>query len=385
MNSRYPLVKMSQFLRLRKEFFTIDDAEEYRLVTVQLHARGIRKRSHLLGSEIKTKKQQRVKSGDLLVAEIDAKVGGYGIVPPELNGAIVSGHYFLYEIDQHQIIPEYFGFYLQTGYPEQDLQQFVKGSVNYAAIRSQHFFELEIPLPPLEDQWQIVEKILYVSKRLEDIKSLQQLSDQRITQAIHSLINSIDCQNNENRVYLGDVLKKIEDLVYVDDEQEYQQVTVRLHHQGLVRRQKCMGKDIKTKKQYRVRTGQFLYSRIDARNGAMGLVPSLLDKSIVSNDFPVFVTDNNKLDPRFLNYYSSTDTFMDDCITQSKGTSNRQRLKEERFLQIKIPLPPLDLQLKIVAIAEKLEQLGKRQALIKEEMDGLFKSVLDRAFIGDSK
>ena len=39
-NSRYPLVQMSQFLHLRKEFFTIDDAAMYQLVTVQLHSAG---------------------------------------------------------------------------------------------------------------------------------------------------------------------------------------------------------------------------------------------------------------------------------------------------------------------------------------------------------
>ena len=52
-----------------------------------------------MGAEIKTKRQQRVQAGDLLVAEIDAKVGGFGIVPAGLAGAIVSSHYFLYEVD----------------------------------------------------------------------------------------------------------------------------------------------------------------------------------------------------------------------------------------------------------------------------------------------
>ena len=82
-DSCYPLVPMSDFLRLRKDFFAISDAEEYQLVTVQLHARGIKERSRLLGEKIKTKRQQRIKANDLLVAEIDAKVGGYGIVPAE--------------------------------------------------------------------------------------------------------------------------------------------------------------------------------------------------------------------------------------------------------------------------------------------------------------
>lgn len=152
-------VQDRQFLRLRKEFFTIDDVAMYQLVTVQLHARGIRERQQLTGAEIKTKRQQRIQTGDLLVAEIDAKVGGFGVVPAGLTGAIVSGHYFLYEIDTNQADLHYLECYLKSGQPEQDVQQFVKGSVNYAAIRPHHFPQLHIPFPPLDEQQRIVARI----------------------------------------------------------------------------------------------------------------------------------------------------------------------------------------------------------------------------------
>jgi len=44
-------------------------------------------------------------------------------------------------------------------------------------------------------------------------------------------------------------------------------------------------------RQWRVRTGQVLLSRIDARNGAIGLVPFELDDAIVTNDFWAFERD----------------------------------------------------------------------------------------------
>ena len=165
---------MGRFLRLRKESFVIDDTETYRLVTVQLHARGIRERQWLRGADIKTKRQQRVQADDLLVAEIDAKVGGFGIVPPQLAGAIVSNHYFLYEADTTQVELRYLEYYLKTGHAEQDLQQFVKGSVNYAAIRSQHFPQLAIPLPPLDEQRRIVARIEMLAGRIVEAQALQE-------------------------------------------------------------------------------------------------------------------------------------------------------------------------------------------------------------------
>ena len=94
----WSVVRFGEFLTERKEFFAIDDFERYKRARVQLHGKGIVLRDEVDGAEIKTKKQQAARVNEFLVAEIDAKVGGFGIVPPELDGAIVSSHYFLFEI-----------------------------------------------------------------------------------------------------------------------------------------------------------------------------------------------------------------------------------------------------------------------------------------------
>jgi type I restriction enzyme S subunit len=107
-------VRLGEVLRHRKVFITIDDLETYKRPRVQLHAQGIVLRDEVPGALIKTKKQQVCREGDFLVAEIDAKVGGFGIVPHELDGAIVSGHYFLFMIDEARLDRRFLGWYLKT-------------------------------------------------------------------------------------------------------------------------------------------------------------------------------------------------------------------------------------------------------------------------------
>ncbi len=94
-----PTARLGEALRHRKGSITIDDTTSYKLCRVKLHRRGVVLRQHLGGAEINTKKQQVCKAGDFLVAEMDAKVGGYGFVPPDLDGAIVSSHYYLFELN----------------------------------------------------------------------------------------------------------------------------------------------------------------------------------------------------------------------------------------------------------------------------------------------
>lgn len=382
MNSRYPLVKTGQFLRLRKEFFSIDDAEEYQLVTVQLHARGIRQRSRLLGSEIKTKKQQRIKAGDLLVAEIDAKVGGFGIVPSELDGAIVSGHYFLYEIDQSKILPEYLGYYLQTGYPEQDLQQFVKGSVNYAAIRSQHFFELGLPLPSIEDQRRIVDKIRSVQKRIFEINLLQESTIHRIGEAVHSLISAVaeDCV----RKPMKEVAPLIRRSVKIEPEKEYFELGIRSFGKGTFHKPAIRGDELNGKRLFRIEPGDILFSNVFAWEGAVAVAQLDDAGRYGSHRFISRKAIEGIVSADFLYYYFTTSEGIEQLGKASPGSAGRNRTLGLKMLdEIKIPLPSYEKQLWIVSIAKRLEQLGTRQRVIQEEIEGFFKSVLDRAFQGN--
>ncbi len=130
------------------------DLDIYKRCRVQLHAQGIVLRDSVVGAEIKTKKQQVCKAGEFLVAEIDAKVGGFGIVPEELNGTIVSCHYFLFEIDESRLARRFLDYYVRT--PAFRDQVTAQGSTNYAAIRPRDVLGYTVPLPPLGEQQQIV-------------------------------------------------------------------------------------------------------------------------------------------------------------------------------------------------------------------------------------
>ena len=185
-------------------------------------------------------------------------------------------------------------------------------------------------------------------------------------------------------VTLSSILRKVEEPVLVEPEETYKQVTVRLFHKGVVLRGQQAGAEIRTTRQWRVRAGQILLSRIDARNGAIGLVPSNLDGAIVTNDFWAFDVDGGAVDPRFLDAYFGTPEFVDACKRASEGTTNRVRLQQERFLGITVPLPPLAEQRRIVArieqLAAKVEQARRLREESSAEATLLEGSVIDKVF-----
>jgi len=172
MSNPWSLVKIGDVISHRKEFLRIDDFRTYKRCRVQLHAKGIVLRDLVTGSELKTKEQQICRPGDFLVAEIDAKVGGYGIVPDGLEGAIVSGHYFLFEVDRNRLDRNFLGYFIKTS--DFFEQVSARGTTNYAAIRPSHVLEYQIPLPRLEEQRRIVTKIDELVVKIEEARWLRQ-------------------------------------------------------------------------------------------------------------------------------------------------------------------------------------------------------------------
>ena len=167
----WSLAPLGKALSYRKEFIEIDDMQSYKRCRVQSYGKGVVLRDNVTGMEIKTKRQQVCRAGEFLVAEIDAKVGGFGVVPEELDGAIVSSHYFLYEIDDRELDRAYLGYYVRTPFFQDQVS--AQGSTNYAAIRPQHVLEYVIPLPPPDEQHRIVAHIEALAARIDEARGLR--------------------------------------------------------------------------------------------------------------------------------------------------------------------------------------------------------------------
>ena len=195
--------------------------------------------------------------------------------------------------------------------------------------------------------------------------------------------------HNWPKVPLGRALIRSEEWITLEPDKRYKEVTVRLWGKGVNLRKETNGAEIASPRRLVVRENQFILSRIDARNGAFGLIPDSLDGAIVSNDFPVFNLDKSQIDQNFLNWMSKTTKFVDLCIAASEGTTNRVRLQENRFLATRIPLPPLPEQRRIAAhieaLAAKIEETKRLKKQIQQDADKLLLGTFYKLISGANK
>ena len=181
-------------------------------------------------------------------------------------------------------------------------------------------------------------------------------------------------------VKIGSFLSRNKTMVDVKDDVIYKRVKISTLGGGVSIRDEVQGKLIGTKKQFLIKSGQFLVSKIDARNGAFGVVPQEADNAIITGNFWTFDVDYEQIDPYYLALLTTTQEFSNFCERASNGTTNRHYLQEPLFLSQQIPLPSLEEQTKIVAAYKdalaKAEQCVTQAKDIDELIDAYLQDVL---------
>lgn len=182
-------------------------------------------------------------------------------------------------------------------------------------------------------------------------------------------------------VRIGDLVQNIKNSIFIQNNKDYKQVTVRLYNKGVIERGRLLGAKILTKSQNKVLSGQFIISKIDGKDGAFGLIPKDLDGAIVTNDFPIFESkDNTILDLEYFNLLLSFNESRELLQKTSVGTTGRKRLQIPTFLELKIPLPPLEEQQKIVGMWNNAEKENKgytnKAEQLKKDIDNYLLSEL---------
>jgi len=148
----------------------------------------------------------------------------------------------------------------------------------------------------------------------------------------------------KRRAKIGSFLKRIKNTVDIEDATVYKRVTIKIRHQGVLLRDTQKGSLIGTKKQFFVKDGQFLLSKIDARFGAFGIVPKEVDGGIITGNFWTYEVDKKKVNIDWFNLFTSSGSFYEICDRASSGTTHRKYLDEKAFLNFEIGLPDINEQ-----------------------------------------
>ena len=173
--------------------------------------------------------------------------------------------------------------------------------------------------------------------------------------------------------------------VSVNAAESYQFAGVYCFGRGVFRGQEKLGNQFAYQRLTRLRSGDFVYPKLMAWEGAFGIVPQSCDGCVVSPEFPVFELTRDRITPEFLNFYFQIPRVWEEVSGGSTGTNvRRRRLHPVDFLRAKIPMPPVREQRRLVAQIEELAvQIHEANTLrhrATEEAEALFESSVGTRF-----
>lgn len=182
--SGHPLVKLSTFLYQSRHSIILDDDEIYTRITVKLFNKGVVLRDRVIGRKIGTKKQILVHCGQFVISKIDGKSGAFAFVPSELDGAIVTHDFPVFDVNTEIILPQYLELILSYPAMLKQIEATCSGSTGRRRLSISKFLNTKIPLPSIDEQSCLL-------KELRALQEEQKKIESRITSEIKSINNSI--------------------------------------------------------------------------------------------------------------------------------------------------------------------------------------------------
>lgn len=191
---------------------------------------------------------------------------------------------------------------------------------------------------------------------------------------------------SSRKVKLGDFLIRSKIPVDIEDNTQYKRVTIRTKHQGVSVRDFEIGSKIGTKKQFILKSGQFVLSKIDAMYGAFGIAPDEVDGAIITGNFWAYDYKENMVSIEWLNHFTNSPDFYDLCRRASTGITHRKYLDEDFFLSYEVNLPDIDEQNNLVVaidcIRDKIGSLETELIYQLTQLEKLNQAILQEAVQG---
>ena len=178
------------------------------------------------------------------------------------------------------------------------------------------------------------------------------------------------------RVKLGDVLTPVRREGVPTAGTLCRQIGVRLWGVGAYERESIDGSQTKYAKLFQAKAGDVIVNKIWARNGSVAVVDEALDGTWGSSEFPLFESDRARLNPQWMHWITKALWFWQACDEHAQGTSGKNRIKPEQFLEIKIPLPSVEEQRRIVARIDAVQQQLQQADALRSSIDHDIASLL---------
>ena len=174
MGGQYPLVPLGELLALDERREEVVPGRKYRQVGVRAYGQGLFVKSALDGAQTTYRSFNRLYVGAVVLSQVKGWEGALDVCPMEMDGLYVSPEYRTFRPSE-SVDRDYLKWLLTSSIFWRRLGRLTRGvGGRRERIRPEMFLQLDIPLPPLPEQWRIVARIEELAPKIEEARGLRQ-------------------------------------------------------------------------------------------------------------------------------------------------------------------------------------------------------------------
>lgn len=373
-------VKISDVLELVERQIDLEDDKLYELVTVKRNFGGIKTRGTLEGKKILVKNQFILKRGDFVISKRQIAHGACGIVPVELDGAIVSNEYNVFRAKEGLDL-EFFNLYCQLPFMKRNFYISSDGiHIEKLLFKTKDWMRRKIYIPVYNEQIKIYKIIEKLNLRIDLQKTLIENKAQYKNGLQQEILTGKIRINGFNEDWinlkLGTMFKERKETGYNDLE-----LLAITSSKGVVRRTEVDIKDTSSEdksKYKRILPGDIGYNTMRMWQGVSGMSKY---EGIVSPAYTI-LDPSKEIDSEFISFIFKMPKVINLFHRYSQGlVSDTLNLKYENLKNIKLDIPrdkeeQVKLRLIFRIIEEEISILEKEFKCLTEKKKGIMQLLL---------
>ena len=381
-------VRVGDVLSLQRRVIDVELEGEYEEIGVRSFGRGIFHKEPVSGADLGAKRVFRIEPGDLVISNVFAWEGAIAVASKTEAGRIGSHRFMTFVPIDDRINTSWASWFFRSDLGLDLIRQASPGSAGRnRTLAIDRFEALEIPLPPINQQWRVAERL----DRLEAATTrLRQRSEHAsmlsgalaVSASTRSdLDDGIKALAGWRRVALRDVLEPTNAQVQVVPSQRYSIAGIYSFGRGLIDRGSIDGAETSYSTLTLIREGDIVVSKLNGWEGAIAVVGPGFDGYYVSSEYPAFKPDRSQLLPTFFVGIARSPAFWDDLNSNARGSMvRRRRINAREFLATQIWLPPIEIQQHAVRLVQTADRAAQARIEARERIDALVPAALNQAF-----
>ena len=204
MNGDWKVTRLGDVLRSVSRPVRLSPESTYRLVGAHWYAKGLYVKEQKNGGEIQAKTLFEVKKGDFVYNRLFAWKGSFAVATTDVDGCFVSNEFPCFA-PLDTVDSRFLWFYFSRSSAWSEALGLSSGSTPTSRnrLKEEQFLNMEIRLPPIDEQRRIVLRIADVAAKIKESQKLREENLGASSTLFTSLHVSLSGQRTRS---LGDIL-----------------------------------------------------------------------------------------------------------------------------------------------------------------------------------